>query len=71
MVMASYLAVNTNVPWIGTSCHEDINTPRFDGASFHATTVCYNNSRRSHVCHAKTINPSQEELIIAKPRHRL
>jgi hypothetical protein len=39
MVMASYLAVNTNVPRIGTSCHEGMNTPRFDGASFHATML--------------------------------
>jgi hypothetical protein len=36
---ASYLAVNTNVPSIGTSCHEGINTTRFDGVSFHATVL--------------------------------
>jgi hypothetical protein len=53
---ASYLAVNTNVPRIGTSCHEGINTPRFDGASFHATVTT---TPGSHVCHAMTINPNK------------
>lgn len=57
MIMASYLAVNTKVPWIGTGCHEGMNTPRFDGASFHASML---QQLPAVMCAThKTINPPQ------------
>ncbi len=53
MVTACYLAVNTNVPWIGC-CHEGTNTPRLM-----APNSNYVQHLPAVMCVTMTINPSQ------------